>query len=78
MNLKPLLKYIKGYRVRSVLAPLFKCLEAIFELLVPLAVTRIIDVGIGQNDTKTVFLMCGVMLLLGIVGLISAVSAQYF
>ena len=76
--MKPLLKYIKGYRVRSVLAPLFKCLEAIFELLVPLAVTRIIDVGIGQNDTKTIFLMCGVMLLLGIVGLISAVSAQYF
>lgn len=76
--MKPLLKFFKGYRVQSVLAPLFKCLEAIFELLVPLAVTRIIDVGIGQNDTRTVFLMCGVMLLLGIVGLISAICAQYF
>ena len=76
--MKPLLKYFKGYRVQSVLAPLFKCLEAIFELLVPLAVTRIIDVGIGQNDTRTVFLMCGVMLLLGIIGLICAICAQYF
>ena len=77
-NLKPLLKFIKGYRIRSVLAPLFKCLEAIFELLVPLAVTRIIDVGIGEGDKKTVFAMCGVMLVLGIIGLICAVSAQYF
>ena len=77
-QLKPLLKFFKGYRLQSVLAPLFKCLEAIFELLVPLAVTRIIDVGIGQNDTRTVFLMCGVMLLLGVVGLISAICAQYF
>ncbi len=60
------------------LAPLFKCLEAIFELLVPLAVTRIIDVGIGQKDTRTVIIMCLVMLALGIVGLACAVSAQYF
>lgn len=76
--MKSLLKFFKGYRIKSVLAPLFKCLEAIFELLVPLAVTRIIDVGIGQNDKKTVFLMCGVMLALGIIGLICAVCAQYF
>ena len=53
-------------------------LEAIFELLVPLAVTRIIDVGIGQNDTSTVYAMCGVMLALAVIGLICAVSAQYF
>ena len=77
-NLKPLLKFFKGYRFQSVLAPLFKCLEAIFELLVPLAVTRIIDVGIAQNDNKTVFAMCGVMLALGIIGLVCAVSAQFF
>ncbi len=63
------------------LAPLFKCLEAIFELLVPLAVARIIDVGIkGENgaSNKTVFAMCGVMLALAVIGLICAVSAQYF
>lgn len=77
-TLKPLLKFIKGYRIQSVLAPLFKCLEAIFELLVPLAVTRIIDVGIGQKDNTTVFAMCGVMLALGVIGLVCAVSAQYF
>ncbi len=76
--MKSLLKFFKGYRIKSILAPLFKCLEAIFELLVPLAVTRIIDVGIGQNDKKTVFLMCGVMLALGVIGLACAVSAQYF
>ena len=77
-KLKYLLKFFKGYRIKSILAPLFKCLEAIFELLVPLCVTRIIDVGIGQNDTKTVFAMCGVMLALGIIGLVCAVCAQYF
>lgn len=60
------------------LAPLFKCLEAIFELLVPLAVTRIIDVGIGENRPDTVFAMCGVMLALAVIGLICAVCAQYF
>ena len=76
--MKSLLKFFKGYRIKSILAPLFKCLEAIFELLVPLAVTRIIDVGIGQNDKKTVFAMCGVMLTLGVIGLVCAVSAQYF
>jgi len=76
--LKPLLKFFKGYRVESVLAPLFKCLEAIFELLVPLCVTRIIDVGIKHNDTKTVFTMCGVMMALAVIGLVCAISAQYF
>ncbi len=76
--MKQLLKYFKGYRTQSVLAPLFKCLEAIFELLVPLAVTAIIDTGIGKESSKTVFLMCGVMLVLAIIGLVCAVCAQYF
>ena len=76
--MKPLLKFFKGNRIRSVLAPLFKCLEAIFELLVPYAVTQIIDVGIGNNDKKTLFAMCGVMLALGVIGLVCAVCAQYF
>lgn len=76
--MKPLLKFFKGYRVQSVLAPLFKCLEAVFELLVPLAVSRIIDVGINDGSKGTVLSMCGVMLALGVIGLICAVSAQYF
>ena len=77
-QLRSLLKYFKGYGIQSVLSPLFKMLEAIFELLVPLAVTQIIDVGIKNHDNKTIFAMCGVMLALGIIGLICAVSAQYF
>ncbi len=76
--MKHLLKYFKGYRVESILAPLFKCLEAIFELLVPLAVARIVDVGIRGGDRREIFLMCGVMIALGVVGLVCAISAQYF
>ncbi len=70
--------YLKGYYKEAVLAPLFKMLEALFELMVPLAVKQIIDVGMVGGDTKTVFLMCGVMILLGVVGLASALCAQYF
>lgn len=76
--MKPLLKFFKGYKLQSFLAPIFKMLEAIFELLVPLAVSRIIDVGIGQNDTKTIFSMSAVMLALAVIGLICATSAQFF
>ncbi len=70
--------YLKGYYKEAVLAPLFKMLEALFELMVPLAVKQIIDVGMVGGDKKTIFLMCGVMILLGIVGLASALCAQYF
>lgn len=70
--------YLKGYYKEAILAPLFKMLEALFELMVPLAVKQIIDVGMVGKDTKTIFLMCGVMILLGIVGLVSALCAQYF
>lgn len=72
------LLYLKGYYKEAILAPLFKMLEALFELMVPLAVKQIIDVGMVGGDTKTIFLMCGVMILLGIVGLASALCAQYF
>ncbi len=79
--LKKLLKFLKGYRKESILAPLFKMLEAIFELLVPVAVTIIIDEGInganGGNKEK-IWLMCGFMILLGVIGLICALCAQYF
>ena len=76
--MKPLLRFFKGYKVRAVLAPLFKCLEAIFELLVPLAVKQIIDVGIKEQDNATVFKMCGIMFALAVIGLVCAVCAQYF
>ena len=76
--MKHLLKFFKGYRVESILAPLFKCLEAIFELLVPLAVARIVDLGIRGEDREEIFWMCGVMIALGVIGLVCAISAQYF
>lgn len=76
--MKHLLKFMKGYEKESILAPTFKCLEAIFELLVPLAVARIVDVGIRQGNTVAVYQMCAFMIALGIIGLICAISAQYF
>ncbi len=72
-----LLKYLKAYRKECVLAPLFKMLEAIFELFVPLVVASIIDKGIAGGDRAHIIKCCAVMITLGVVGLISAVSAQY-
>ena len=76
--MKKLLHFLKDYRKESILAPTFKMLEAIFELLVPLAVTVIIDQGINGGDTDKIWMACGFMLILAVVGLISAVSAQFF
>ena len=76
--MKKLLVFLKDYKKESVLAPTFKMLEAIFELLVPLAVTAIIDEGINKGNTSVVWRACGFMLLLGVVGLISALCAQFF
>ena len=76
--MKKLLKYMKGYGKECVLGPLFKLLEASFELLVPLVVAKIIDVGIANDDTGYIIRMCLLMVVLGVVGLISAVTAQYF
>ena len=78
MNLKALLKYLRGYEKQCVLGPLFKLLEAVFELFVPLVVARIVDQGIAQGDTGYVLKMCLVMITLGIVGLLASVTAQYF
>ena len=76
--MKRILKYMRGYGKECVLGPLFKLLEATFELLVPLVVAKIIDVGIANGDTGYIVKMCLVMVALGIVGLASAVTAQYF
>ena len=76
--MKNLLIFLKGYKKESFLAPTFKMLEAIFELLVPLAVTAIIDNGINQGNSTWIWAMCGIMVLLGIVGLVSALCAQFF
>ncbi len=79
--MKKLLKFLKGYYIQSVLAPTFKMLEALFELLVPLAVAAIIDKGINAEptpDKKLIFIMCGIMIALGVIGLVCAICAQFF
>lgn len=77
--MRKLLKYLKRYKLQSILAPLFKLLEAGFELFVPLVVSAIIDNGInGGEGWRYIVNMCLVLVALGVVGLISAVSAQYF
>ncbi|MBE7088903.1 MAG: ABC transporter ATP-binding protein [Clostridiales bacterium] len=77
--MKKLIKYLKNYKLYSVLAPLFKLLEAIFELFVPLVVAAIIDNGVngGQGESYVIY-ACLILVALGVIGLISAVSAQYF
>ena len=76
--MKKLLVYLKDYKKESILAPLFKMLEASFELIVPLVVTAIIDVGIAKGDSSYILKMCLVMVALGLIGLICSVTAQYF
>ncbi|MDD6207237.1 MAG: ABC transporter ATP-binding protein [Clostridiales bacterium] len=76
--MKKLLKYLKGYEKETVFGPLFKLLEASFELLTPLVMAHIIDVGIKHADVPYVLRMCVVMIGLGLVGFICSVTAQYF
>lgn len=76
--MKKLLVYLKDYKKESILAPLFKMLEASFELIVPLVVTAIIDVGIAGRDSGYILKMCLVMVALGLIGLACSVTAQYF
>jgi ABC-type multidrug transport system fused ATPase/permease subunit len=76
--MRKLLIYLNGYRRETVLAPFFKLLEAFLELLVPLVMAKIIDVGIGGSDRGYVVRMGGWLLLLGAVGLAFSVTAQFF
>ena len=76
--MKKLWIYFKNYKKESILAPLFKLLEASFELMIPLVVASMIDKGIVMGDLGHVYTMGGIMVLLGIVGLVAAISAQYF
>lgn len=73
-----LMKYFKGYERESVLAPLFKLLEAFFELLVPLVMANMIDKGIANKDMGYIGRMGLCLLALGIVGLVSSITAQFF
>ncbi len=77
-NMFQLLRYLKNYKKESVLAPLFKMLEACFDLLVPLVVAAIIDHGIAQRDSGYVWKMGGVLVVLAVAGLAFSITAQYF
>lgn len=76
--MKGLLKYLKDYKVESVLGPLFKMLEASFELFVPLVVASMIDIGIRNQDTGYILKMAGVLVLLAAIGLACSLTAQFF
>ena len=76
--MKSLLVYLKGYVKESFCAPLFKLLEASFELIVPLVIAAIIDKGIANGNTSYILSRCGILVLLAIVGMVAAITAQYF
>lgn len=76
--MKQVLKYFKNYKLKAILAPLFKMLEASFELLVPLVMAAIIDNGIKNNDKPYILKMAVVMVMLGLIGLACSITAQYF
>ena len=76
--MKKLLVYLKDYKKESVLGPLFKLLEATFELIVPLVMAAIIDTGVATGDKSYIMKMCMVLVLLAVIGLTYSVTAQYF
>lgn len=76
--MKKLMVYLTGYKKECVIAPAFKMLEALFDLFVPLVMANIINIGIPAEDTGYIFRRCGLMILLGLVGLSCSVIAQYY
>lgn len=76
--MKKLFRFMRGYEKQCVLAPLFKMLEATFELFIPLVVAAIVDTGIGNGDRGYIVKMVLLMVALGLIGLVCAVTAQYF
>lgn len=75
--MKNLLKYLKNYKKELVFGPFFKLLEAIFELIVPMVMARIIDNGIGSSDSGYIYRMSGLIVILGVCGLCFALTCQY-
>ncbi len=77
-TMKKLLVYLKDYKKESVLGPLFKLLEATYELIVPLVMAAIIDTGVATGDKSYIMKMCMVLVLLAVIGLTCSITAQYF
>lgn len=78
MILKKLLRYLKPYTKESIMAPLFKLLEACFDLMVPFVVRRIMDEAIPAGNTAQIWQLCGVLVIFALVGLACSITAQYF
>lgn len=76
--MKNLLKYLKNYKKESIIAPLFKMLEATFELFVPLVMADIIDIGIANDDTEYILARGVILVILAVIGLTCSLTAQYF
>lgn len=76
--MKHLLKQLKQYKKESILAPLFKMLEALFDLFVPIVVADIINVGIGNQDNRYILQRCGILVLLAVIGISCSFTAQFF
>lgn len=76
--MKKLIRYLKPYTKESIIAPLFKLLEAMFDLMVPFVVRRIMDVAIPQGDTAGIWRLCGLLVLFAVIGLSCTLIAQYF
>lgn len=76
--MKYLLKFFHGYKKECIMGPLFKLLEASFELLIPLVVVKIINDGIGNGNKSLIIQMCLIMVALGLIGLICSLTAQYY
>lgn len=76
--MRKLLRFLKPYRIEALLGPLFKMAEALFELFIPLIVANIVDIGIASKDSAYILRQCGIMVILGFVGLACSITAQYF
>ncbi len=77
-TLRKIIKYLKDYKKESIIGPLFKMLEAIFELLVPVIMAQVIDIGIKNNDHTYIYQRGFILILLGLIGLVCSLTAQYF
>lgn len=73
-----LARFLKPYKKQVIAGPIFKLIEAVFELIVPLVMANIIDIGVKNNDGPYIWRMGGLLLLLGVVGLCSTLVCQYF
>lgn len=78
INMLKLFRYLKNYKKESIIGPLFKLIEVCFELIVPLVMSDIIDVGIKHSDKPYIYRCGGLLILLGVLGLVCALTAQYF